>query len=197
MTKTINGCNELIYRLLSRVTSHQTVNGAVIGISEEDRFHIGIVHANVLHTVLLFVTTSQLMLLDDSVQIVLYVCRNYESVLSLAVHRLSVDVVHLLLVLLQPTLFLELGKVLGSLLIDLGVIFADAYGEINLRFDYMVQRFLVVTSLSASFFAVKHIVGTALHLFNEFNRWTKSLKRFYNSHSNYLFTWNLVIPSFR
>ena len=87
-------------------------------------------------------------------------------------------------VLNKPTLILELLEVLGSLLIDLRVILAGAYGEVYLRLDDVVQALLVVTGLGASLFTVEYVVGTALHLLHQFLRWTYSLEWFYDCHDN-------------
>ena len=142
------------------------------------------------------------MLLDDSVHVVIHVGTHHQSVLCLALHGLGIDVVVVLLVLDEPSLFLELAEVLGGFLVDARVIFAGSLGEINLGFDDMVEALLVVAGFLACLFRVEHVIGARFHLLDELFRWADASEWFDCCHgsigmSGYLFTWNLVQPSLK
>ena len=102
-----------------------------------------------LHTILLLVTTCELVLLDDTVEVVLDVSTDDETILCLAVHRLSIDVVALLVVLYEPALLLKVLVLLDSLVVDLGVVLVGTCGEVDLRLDDVVERHRIALSLLA------------------------------------------------
>ena len=183
MAEAVDGGDEVILRLCCCDAAHERIEHSIIGISEEDRLEVRVVDADMLHAVLFLIAARQLVLLDDAVHVVLYSRSHNKTELRLAVHRLRIDVVHLLAVLLEPALVLELLEVLSSLLIDARVVLACADGEVNLGLDDVIKRLLIVASLSTSLLRVKNIVWAALYLLNEIFWWTNATKRFYNSHN--------------
>ena len=122
MAETIDWGNEIIFWLCSCITHNKLVQHSVVRISKEYWLDVSIVYTNMLHAVLFLITTSKLMLLDIALHVVIYISTNYQSVLSLAVHGLSIDVVMFSSILHQPPLILELLEVLGSLLIHTRII---------------------------------------------------------------------------
>ena len=58
--------DKVVYRFPDCITGKDGIQRSVIGIGKEYGLNVGIVHADMLHTVLLFITTSQLVLLDLS-----------------------------------------------------------------------------------------------------------------------------------
>ncbi len=120
---------------------------------EEHRLHIGVVDANVLHAVFFLLATSELMLLDATFDIVHVVGCNHDTILSTAVHRLSIDVVHLLGVLNKPSVGLELLEVLHSLVIDLRIMLGGAVVEVDFRLDDVIERHFVIARLCPSLLA--------------------------------------------
>ena len=91
----------------------------VVGIGEEDRLDVGLLVAHVDHAILLLVGTGQLVLLDGSRKVVLEVAAHGQTILRAALHRLSIDIIVLLLVLLQPPFFAPQAEILHRLLVDL------------------------------------------------------------------------------
>ena len=66
----------------------------------------------------------------------------------------------LLGILYEPTVILELLELARSLLIDFRVVLRCARLEVYLRLDDVVERLLVVASLSACFLGVKYVIRT-------------------------------------
>ena len=182
MAETIDWGNEVIFRLSSSITHNQLVQHCVIRISKEYRLDVSIVYTNMLHTILFLIATSKFMLLNIAFHIVVHISANYQSVLSLTVHGLSVDVVMLGSILHQPPLILELLEVLCSLLIHTRIILRCAYREVDLRFDNVIEAFLIITSLCPRLFAIKHVIRTALYLLHKIFWGANTLKWFNNSH---------------
>ena len=159
MAETVGGGGEVIFRLVAYIACYDGSQGVVVGIGKEDRLHVGIVHADMLHAVFLLVAACQFVLLDDTVHVVVHVGTYHQTELCLAVHGLCIDIVSVLLVLYQPAVVLELLEVLCSLGIHLGCIFAGTDGEVYLRLDDMVKALLVALGLGAGLFRVQYVVG--------------------------------------
>ena len=185
MAEAVDGCDEVVLRRCCCDAGDERIEHGIVGVGEEDRLEVRVVDADVLHAVLFLVAARQLVLLDDAVHVVLNSSSHNKTELRLAVHRLRIDVIHLLAVLLEPALVLELLEVLGSLLIDARVVLACANGEVYLRLDDVIKRLLIVASLSTSLLRVKDIVWAALYLLNEIFRWTNATKWFYYCHLYY------------
>ena len=154
----VGSSGEVVLRLFADVACNDGCQSLVVGIGEEDRLHVGIVYANMLHAVLLLVAACQFVLLDYTVHVVVHVGTYHQTELCLAVHGLCVDVVALLLVLYKPTVLLELLEVLGSLGIHLGCIFACAHGEVYLGLDDMVKALLVAFGLGTCLLRIEHVI---------------------------------------
>ena len=146
VAETVDRGNEVILRLSCGIAHDEFVESLVVGIGEEYRFDVCVVHADVLHSVFLFVAACQLVLLYDALLVVTGVCTYYEAVLCLlfsAVGRqrrgLGIDIVLFLIVLHKPSLVLELLKLACSLLIHLRIILARAGGEVYLGLDDVIE----------------------------------------------------------
>ena len=195
MAESIYWRNEVILRLLGCIAGYDGIQDSIIGISQKDRFHVGIAYTHMLHAVLFLVPSCEFVLQDHSVHIVSHSCSHHQSVLCVPVHRLGIHIIVFVGILHQPSLALELGKVVGRTLIHALVIFAGSLGEVYFGFDDMIERLLIVAGFCPCLLAVQHVVRPALHLLYQFARRAQSSEWFYDSH--YLFTWNLVTPSFR
>ena len=158
MTKSIIRSDKIVFGLCGCMTHDNLVEHRVVWISKEYRLNIGIVHANMLHTVFLFVTACQLMLLYHTIKIVVHISTHNKTILSLAVHCLRIYIIRLLLILTQPTFLLEHLEVSGSFLVYTRIILACTWFKVNFRLDNMIKTLLVITSLSSCFLTVKHIV---------------------------------------
>ena len=138
MTETITRSDKVVYRFPDCITGNDGIQRSVIGIGKEYGLNVGIVHADMLHTVLLFITTSQLVLLDNAVHIIGNIGTDNKTVLCLAVHGLGIDVIVFFIVLHQPAFLLEHTEVLCSFLINTFVMLIRTDGKIYFRLDNMI-----------------------------------------------------------
>ena len=97
------------------------------------------------------------MLLDLTVHVILKVAAGYKSILGTPVHRLGVNVVVLLVVLLEPAALLPLLEILHSLIVGLLGMLIGYRVKIDLRLNDVQQRLLA--SLCLGLLGVQHIVG--------------------------------------
>ena len=183
VTEAVQRCDEAVDGLGGRVLGYDGVDLVFGRVGEEDRLDIGIVHAHVLHAVLLLILAGQLMLLDDARHVVLDSGADDEAVLRLPIHRLGVDVVVLLGVLDEPALVAESAEVLSSLSIDRLVMLIRADGEVDLRADDMVEGHLVALGLGTSLLTVEDVVGTRGDALDELLRGTYAPEWFDDRHS--------------
>ena len=84
MSEAVYGGNEIVLRLCCGIAHDEFVEHGVVGIGEEHRFNVRVIHADVFHAVFLLIAASQLVLLDNAVHVVLHVGSYDQSVLSLA-----------------------------------------------------------------------------------------------------------------
>ena len=160
MAESVNRRNKVVLRLTSGIAHNQLVEHSIVRICEEHRLDVSVINANMLHAVFLLVAACQLMLLDGAVHIVVNESTNHKTILCLAVHGLSVDIVRLLLILTKPSLILELLEVLSSLLVHSGVVLACARLKVDFRLYNVVKALFVIASLSSCLFAVENIIRT-------------------------------------
>ena len=185
MTESVDGSNEIVLRLGSGISHDQLIEYRIVGIGEEYRLDVGIVHTDMLHAVFFLIATRELVLLDAAGHIVVGMGTYHETVLRLAIHRLRINIIMFARILNEPALILELLEVLSSLFVHTGVVLGGAYGEVDLGLDDVVEALLIIASLCPRLFTVEHIVGTTLHLLHQILRWADSLERFYDSHFTY------------
>ena len=167
MAEAVERCHKRIDRLRCDVRCDDGIERLTVGVSEEHRFDVRIVHTNMFHTVFLLVAAGKFVLFDCTIQIVIDVCAYYKTILSLSVHCLGVYIILLLLVLNEPSVILELSEILRSLRVNFGRMFVRAYGKINFGADNMVQRLFVVSCLGTCLLRIKNIVRAALHLLHD------------------------------
>ena len=189
MSESVDRSHKVVFRLCLRVFTDQIKKNLVVGISKENRLDVRVVHAYVLHAVLLLISTCELMLFDDPVLIVTAICAHNYSILGLFLitigwqtRSLRIDIIMFLIVLHKPSLILELLELLCRTLIDFRVVLISTLRKIDFRADDMIERHLIVASLPTGFFRVQDIIWSRLHLLYEFLRWTHSFERFYYSH---------------
>ena len=160
MSEAVDRRDEVVLGLGGGVAHDEVVEHFVVGIGEEHRFDVGVVHTHMLHAVFFLVATSEFVLLYLARHIVIDVCSDNKAILCLAVHCLGIDIVVFLVVLHEPAFVLELLEVLGGFLIDARIILARSLGEVDFGFDDMIEAHLVVACLGPGFFGVEHVVGT-------------------------------------
>ncbi len=131
--------HKIIFRQLCRRFGYNLVEFPVIGIRKEDRLYVGVVHPHVFHAVLLLVAPSEFMFFNFAGHVVLHRGTHHQSVLCLAIHGLGVYVIHLLLILEQPSLLLEQVEVFGRLCIHILVVFIFSHREVDLRLDDVIK----------------------------------------------------------
>ena len=183
MTETINWSNEIIFRCCCCITHQKFVKHLIIRISEKYWFDIGIAYTHMLHTVFFLIAACQLMFLDDTRHIVVYIRTYNKTILSLAIHSLCIDIILFLIILFQPAILLELSEVLCSAFIHSWIVLRSSWFEIDFRFNNMIKALLVIACLGTCFLRIENIVRTRLNLLNEIFRRSYSLKRFYYCHN--------------
>ena len=138
MTETVQFCHEVIFRCISRIFLYDSIQFGIVRISKKYRFDIGIVHTNMLHTILFLITACQLVLLDVAFQIIIHISAYDQAVLCMSIHSLCIHIILFFLILNQPTFILEHLKVLGSLFVNGRIMFVCSHREIYFRLDDMV-----------------------------------------------------------
>ena len=152
MTESVNRSNEIILWCSSSIANQKVIEYRIIWISKEYRLDICIANTYVLHAILLLVTASQLMFLDNTRHIIVYISTHYKTILRLAIHGLGINVILFLIILFQPTILLKLSEILSSAFIDSWIILRSTRFKIDFRFDNMIKTLLVVTSFGTSLF---------------------------------------------
>ena len=93
MTETVYRGNEVILRLGGSIAHDELVQHLIVGIGEEYRLDIGIVHTHMLHAVLFLVATGQLMLFDVSLLVVVGMGTHHQTILCFPVHGLRINII--------------------------------------------------------------------------------------------------------
>ena len=127
---------------IERIMGHDLVEDVVVLVSEEDRFDVGVLDADVDHSVVFLVLARQLVLLDLAGSVVIRVGAEDEAVLRPAFHCLGIYIVALLGITLEPSLCLPLLEVAHRLVIYQRVVVLEDRVEINLGLGDVEQRFL-------------------------------------------------------
>ena len=146
------GSYKIIFRRNRSFLFDDCIEFCIIRISEEYRFDVGIIDTHMFHTVFLFISPSKFVLFNCSRHIVFDACTYDQSILSMSVHGLSVDVIMFFVILYQPTFLLEHIKVLYRFLINFWTMFVRTGNEIDLRFNNMVERLFITIGFLARFF---------------------------------------------
>ena len=158
MTEAIIRCHKVINGFCSRIALKESCKDVIVGVSEENWLHIGVAYSDMLHAVLFLVTTCKLMLLNDTGEVIIDRSNDDQTILCLAVHGLCIDVIVLILILYQPMLVLELLEMFGSTGVDARIIFRRTRLEIDLWFDDVIKRHLVVTGLFSCFLRGENVI---------------------------------------
>ena len=138
MTKAIQIRYKVIFWCSLAHASNDGIQLFVMRVCKEYRLYVRIVHTHMLHAVFFLVTTSQLMLLDATFHIVFHPCCYHQAVLGATIHRLSIYIVLLLLILHQPSFLTEQVKLLTSCCIYALIMFVCTFWKIDFRFDNVV-----------------------------------------------------------
>ena len=99
MTEMINRSYEIINRSLFRCFLDQINQRPAALVSKENRLDVCVRIANVLHTVLFLITTRELVLFDYIIHVIIHVAAQYDTILCFTVHRLSIEIVILVIIL--------------------------------------------------------------------------------------------------
>ena len=176
MSESFRRSHKVVLRLAGAHARNNSIQVLAVRVRKENRLHVGIQHAHMFHTVFLFIATRQLVLLDTSLQVVIYPRANHQTVLGLffpAGQRvicqdgLGIDIVPLLRILHQPSFRLKSQELLYSGFIHPRIMFIRTRRKIDLRLDDVVQTLRIAGCLFARLFRIQHIVGTAADLFHQ------------------------------
>ena len=183
MTESV-GSRKIVFGFPFDRFGNDGIEFCIVGICEEYRFDIGIIDADMFHTVFFLIAAGQLMFFDDAVEIVFYIGTNDEAILRTPVHRLSIDIIFFGVVLYEPAFFLEKVELLYRFVIGFGIVLISSRCEIDFGFDDVVKRFFISGSFCTGFFRVEHVIGTRSDLFDQFARGSYSSERFYFCHNS-------------
>ena len=155
------GSREIVFRgVVLHHVGHDGVDLGVVGIGEEHRFDIGIIHTNMLHTVFFLIATGQLMFLDRAIHIIGNISPDYQPILSLAIHGLGINIIAFFLILNQPTFFLKIIEIGGGLQVNSRIMLIRPFWEIDFRFNDMVKEkyptYYCVITIDKSYAAMPH-----------------------------------------
>ena len=134
------------------------VNLVIVGVGEEYGLDVGLLVANVNHTILLLIGARKLVLLDCTREVILKVTTHCNTILRATSHCLRIDVVVLLLVLLEPSTLLPQAEVLNGFIVNLSRMLVGNGVEVDFGFDDVQQRAL--RSLGLGLGGIQHIVGS-------------------------------------
>ena len=151
VTETINRSNEVVFWSSSSIARCNFFQHRIIWISKENRFYICIVYTNMLHTIFFLISTCKFMFLYNTIYIILTSSTNNNTILCLAIHCLSINVVLFFIVLHQPTLVLEHLKILSSLFVNTWIVFTCTFWEIYFWFNDMIKTLFVSFSFFTCF----------------------------------------------
>src|SRR5690554_1115417 len=111
--------------------------------------------------------------------IVIHRGAKHKSILRFALHSLSINIIHLLIILNQPSFINELTKILYSLFINIIIMLILPHREIYLRLNDVIQRLLISLSLFAGLFGIENIIRTRCNILNKSFGRTHPPERFY------------------
>ncbi len=157
MTETVGG-DEIIFRFCGCHFPDDTFEDIIIGEGKEDRLYVGVVDADMLHAVFLFIAAGELMFLDAPLHIVVDPRSHNKTVLGATVHCLGIYIVFLFLIFHEPAVVLKFLKVLDCFLIYGWVVFVKTHLEIYLGLDDMIERFLITFGFLSGFLAVEDVI---------------------------------------
>ena len=152
MAEAVNGCDEIIDRLLSGIFLSQREEFFSRLEGEKDRFHVCTDGADVAHAVLFFVSACEFMFFDDAVEIVGCGGTNDPAELRASVHGLCVEIVARLVLFDEPSVLTELVELLCGAVIDSLIVFIRSGLKVDFGFDDVIERFGIPFSLLSCFF---------------------------------------------
>ena len=138
MTKAIQIRYKVIFWCSLANASNDGIQLFVMRVCKEYWLYVRIVHTHMLHAILLLVATGELMLLDTTFHIVFHPRCYHQAILGATIHRLSIYIVLLLLILHQPSFLTEQVKLLTSCCIYALIMFVCTFWKIDFRFDNVV-----------------------------------------------------------
>ena len=164
VTKAVQVGYEVVFRFACDHLSNDAIQVLAMRISKEDRFHVGIIYTDMLHTIFLFVATGKFVLHDTTFHIVLYPCSENESILGTSVHCLRIDIITVLLILQKPTFLAEEIELLTCYCIHACVVLVRTYFKVDLWLDDMIQGHRITCRLLACFVGIEYVVWTTADL---------------------------------
>ena len=111
------------------------------------------------HAVVLFVAACELMLLYHAVHIIVHIGCHHDAVLCAAIHGLRVDIIMVGVVLHEPSVVAERAEILHGFAVNAFVMLVGTCGEVDFRFDYVIERHGIAFGFLACFFRVQYVVG--------------------------------------
>ena len=135
-----------------------------------------------VHPVLFFVGTGQLMLFDHIVDVIIDGCTAHDTHLGTAVHHLLVQVEAGLLVLDINAVGNHFVQVVPGLFIDDFAVVVDGRIQVDLGFVHMQEGVGIAHDHLPGLFAAHYVIGKSRHLGGQLAGGANGLERSYNCH---------------
>ena len=99
MTETVARSNKIIFGNNRDISFNQAIQHAVVWISKEHRFNIGIANPHMFHTVFLLIPACQFVFFNHSVKIITHKSTHDKTILRFTIHRLGINIITFLRIL--------------------------------------------------------------------------------------------------
>ena len=172
--------HEFVLRSAGRSRGNYGAQFRIVLESEEHRLDVGVLDADVDHSVVLFVFAGELVLFDYAGGVIVRVGAKHQAVLGTFAHGLCIHIILFFVFTYQPAVLLPGFEILHSLVIGALLMLACDGLEVNLWLGDVKER-LGACHL-AGFLGIKNIIRGCSDLgHNIFGR-SESCKGFYSYH---------------
>ena len=130
---------------------------------QKDRACIGIADIHVMDSVLLFVFSCQLMLLNHAIHIVVNGADTYNSCLGFSFPDQFIQIIIRFFILYQRSLCLKTIQIFLCFLIDFCIIKISLRIQIHFRSVYMEERIGIFFSNFTRFLSAYYVIGKCCH----------------------------------
>ena len=172
--------HKLVFRLSGCGIGHNLVEFIVVLVGKENGLDVGVLDADVDHSVVFLVLAGELMLLDYALGVVVRVGAQDKAVLGALSHGLGVHIVFLLVLTDQPAALFPGLEILNGLVIGALLVLTGNGREVNFRLCDMQEA--LFSGHSQCFLRVKDIVGRSRYFSDQVLGRAYCRKGFYTYH---------------
>ena len=156
--------SKIIYRFMAVFpVFHQYKKFFRISAGKKDRACIGIADIHVMDSVLLFVFSCQLMLLNHAIHIIIDRADAHDSCLGFSLPDQFIQIIIRFFILYQRSLCLKTIQIFLCFLIDFCIIKISLRIQIHFRSVYMEERIGIFFSNFTRFLSAHYVIGKCCH----------------------------------